>query len=219
MVQRRYQRTRSDRFLIERLPDGSATIFDRQTEAVHSLNQTAALIWECCAEPATPADIAEVIERATGIADATAAVTEGLAQLTGAGLISVVAAKGVAADAPADRSRRTALLLVGATSVGFIAPLVVTMTLTEQRAFAQGAGSPTPTATPTPTPSGATPTPTPTDTPTPTTATPTPTPTDTPTPTTATATPTPTDTPTPTPTVTPTDTPTPTPTNTPTPTP
>lgn len=203
MAHTMYQRPRGSRFLVERLPDGSAVVFDRTSETVHSLNQTAVLVWECCAEPVSAAQIAEIVQRATGAADPAGAVADALGQLSRVGLVQ--AREGAAID----DSRRATLRVLGGSAIGFVAPLVITMTLAQQNRLAAQSLS-VPTATPTPTappgPTGSpTPTATPTDTPTPTV---TPTPTDTPTPT---VTPTPTNTPTPTATPTPTNTPTPTP--------
>lgn len=186
-----YQRRTGD-YQIEELPDGSAVLFDRGSEAMHSLNRVALSVWQASE---TRVAEAELIAGLDGLADEKA-VREAVAQLLAAGLIE-------ATDAPnaAEMSRRKALRVFGGTAAGVIGPAVITMTLAQQRrlaaqALSGGNGTPTPTATPTAGPTG-TPTATPTDTPTPT------------------ATPTPTDTPTPTATPTPTDTPTPTPTNTP----
>jgi hypothetical protein len=215
MSQTLYSRPSSDRFLVERLPDGSAAIFDTASEAVHSLNQTAALVWDCCASPVSLDEIAEAVQRVTGIADARTAAQDALTQLTRVGLVLSRVDEGRLA------SRRMALgLALSGATVAFAAPLVLTMTVGQQNVFAQQSGSPTPTPTPTtapepptgtPQPTNLTQTPTPTDTPT---NTPTSTPTDTPT---STPTTTPTEAATSTPTSTPTDTPTPTPTNTPVP--
>lgn len=195
------QRPGLDRFLVERLPDGSAVVFDRASEAVHSLNEVAALVWECSAEPVTLTEIAAALEQA-GIPEGRKAAEDAVRQLSRCGLVESLEP----APVP-DGSRRRALqlLLRGAAA----APVVLTMTVAEQHVFAQGTGSPTttptptPTATPTPTPTTGPPTTTPPPTPTPTatpTPTPTPTPTATPTPTTLAPTPTPTPTPTPPPT-------------------
>jgi hypothetical protein len=214
-----FERPPADRYLVERLPDGSAAVFDRETAAVHSLNEPAAFAWECCIEPRTLSELAEALGEA-GVLDAQAVAAACVRELTAAGLLG---ARETAGALP-ERTRRQAfrLLLQGAAVV----PVVLTMSVAEQHVFAQGTGSPIATPTPTPTPT-ATVTPPPTSTPTPTvTSAPTVTPTATPTPTfsptptpTPTATPTPTFSPTPTPTATPTPTFSPTGTPTPTPTP
>lgn len=182
-----FLRPDADRFLVDRLPDGSVVVFDRTSEAVHSLNEVAALAWERCGHPTSMADLAGILSEA-GVTNAENAAEDAIRQLEAAGL---VAARDLEVPSHAN-SRRQALrwMIRGAA----VAPVVLTMSVAEQHVFAQGTGSPTTTPTPTPTTTPTpTPTPTPTATPTPTTVAPTPTPMTTPTPV-----PTPTPTPTPT---------------------
>lgn len=53
------------RFVVERLPDGSAAVFDQANGAVHSLNEVAALVWDACAEPITLDALVESVQQAT----------------------------------------------------------------------------------------------------------------------------------------------------------
>jgi len=178
-----YQHPRADRFLIDRLPDGSMAVLDRSSEAVHSLNQTAAAVWECCAEARTADEIADMLQRETGAPDMKGTVAAALQQLLRVGLVEAFDT-----EAPPLPTRRQSVgVALGLTAAGLAAPLVLTLTIAQQNAHAQQAGSGT-SPTPTPTPTGG-PTPTPTTTVTPTA---TPTPTSTPTPPTPTPTPTPT---------------------------
>jgi hypothetical protein len=132
-----FRRPESDRFLVERLPDGSAAVFDTTSEAIHSLNQTAALVWECCREPVAIADIADVIQRVTGLPEPRAVAEDALRQLERGGLVEACRE-----DVANRASRRDVLLKIGGVSAAFLAPLVLTLTLTEQHAFARQAGSP-----------------------------------------------------------------------------
>ena len=133
-----FVRPESDRFLVEPLPDGSAAVFDSASESVHSLNQTAALVWECCSEPAALADIADVVRRVTGLPEPRAVAEDALNQLQRSGLVE---ARRV--DDHGLPSRRTALRMIGrGSSIAFLAPLVQTMTVGQQHALAQGVGSP-----------------------------------------------------------------------------
>src|SRR5690349_19648824 len=128
MAQPLYRRPSSGRFLVERMPDGSAAVFDTASEAVHSLNQTALVVWDACAEPASIDDLAEALQRATGVADGHTAAEHALTQLQAAGLVELVPdAAGISA------SRRRALVIIGGSSMAFVAPLVISMALSEQR--------------------------------------------------------------------------------------
>ena len=133
-----FVRPESGRFLVEPLPDGSAAVFDSASESVHSLNQTAALVWECCSEPAALADIEDVVRRVTGLPEPRAVAEDALNQLQRSGLVE---ARRV--DDDGLPSRRTALRMIGrGSSIAFLAPLVLTMTVGQQHALAQEVGSP-----------------------------------------------------------------------------
>jgi hypothetical protein len=43
---------------VERLPDGSAVLFDPRTQMTYAVTASAALVWETCDGVATPTDIA-----------------------------------------------------------------------------------------------------------------------------------------------------------------
>ena len=157
-----YCRPGSDRFLVEPLPDGSAAVFDSASESVHSLNQTAAVVWECCGEPVALTDIVEVVRRVTGLSEPRGVAEEALNQLERAGLVET---RRMDDDPPP--SRRTALRIravARGSSIAFLAPLVLTMTVGEQHAFAQQTGSPVTTTTSAPTTTSTTTTQSPTTT-------------------------------------------------------
>lgn len=150
MAQQWYRRSGGSPSILESMPDGSAIVFGTSSEVMHSLNQTARLVWETCEEPVTVADVAHVLERRTrGIEDATSAAQHALDQLVALGLLEVGT---TAPEAPASPSRRSALLVaVGAPIVAFVTPLVISMTIGAQNSHAQVPASPLPTVTPTPT--------------------------------------------------------------------
>jgi hypothetical protein len=131
------------------------------------LNQSAALVWECCARPVTLDEIVAAVARMPGVTDPKAAADEALRQLAHVGLVVASDAEPAPTPDAHPASRRVALgLMVGGATIAFVAPLVLTMTVGEQRLLAQQAGSPTPT--PVPEVPTTTPPPTPTEAPTPT---------------------------------------------------
>jgi hypothetical protein len=140
-----FTRNLDSRFIVERLPDGSAAIFDTASEAVHALNPAAVIAWDRCAEPARADDIAHVF------ADAGLMTTDDVAfeTLERLAAIGIVTRAGTAATAPLPASRRTALKAAAIGSAALALPIVLTLTGAEQKAYAQGAGSGTTTAAPT----------------------------------------------------------------------
>jgi hypothetical protein len=135
---------------IERLSDGSTAIVDNRVKSVHSLNPSATLVWEACANGATAAQIGKAIEAKSGSPVDAEVVQLALAQLQRANLIESEAP--ISAEA-IDLGRRSLLKRAGA--AGAIAiPVVLTLTAAEQRAYAfQSISSTThpPTTTPAPT--------------------------------------------------------------------
>jgi len=125
-----YIRTQSERFLVEHLADGSAAVFDTQTESAHSLNAVAVAVWECCETAAQPQEIARLLS-ASGAAVDAATVRQALETLARLGLVERTSAvEGVSV------ARRAALRTLAAG-----VPVILTLTASAQQAFAQGAGS------------------------------------------------------------------------------
>ncbi len=117
---------------IERLSDGSTAIVDNRAKSVHSLNPSATLVWDACAQGATVARIQAAIEAKSGFPVETESIHQALAQLQRANLIESDAPMAMEA---VDLGRRTMLKRAG--TVGAIAiPVVLTLTATEQRAYA-----------------------------------------------------------------------------------
>ncbi len=130
---------------IERLSDGSTAIVDNRVKSVHSLNPSATLVWEACARGATVEQIREAIEAQSGSPVDAEVIHQALAQLQRANLIE--SASPVSAEA-IDLSRRSLLKRAG-TAGAFAIPVVLTLTATEQRAYALQAISGTTTPAPT----------------------------------------------------------------------
>jgi|SRR5579863_6597003 hypothetical protein len=115
--------------IVNGLPDGSKVIVDSRNEKVFALNATAGAAWDACGSETSVARVAEQMRRAD------AAVTEEIAEQAIQQLQEkeLVRTSGFLHNA----SRRQ--VLAGLTAVAL--PLVVSMTMTEQRAFASVANS------------------------------------------------------------------------------
>lgn len=134
---------------VERLSDGSTAIVDNRVKSVHSLNSSATLVWDACAQGATVAHICEAIEAKSGSPVDAEVIHQALAQLQRANLIeseSPISAETI------DLGRRSMLKRAGAAGA-FAIPVVLTLTAAEQRAYAFQAISGTTTPAPTTTPS------------------------------------------------------------------
>jgi hypothetical protein len=129
----------------EKLPDGSIALYDERTKSVHSLNPSAAVAWDTCANGATVIQVGEALTRHFGTPISLDVAWAALERLQQAELIL--------SDAPVsapvvDLARRSALKTIG-TMGGVALPLVLTLTASEQHALAQGAASATTTRAPT----------------------------------------------------------------------
>ena len=115
---------------VEKLPDGSTSIFDATSKTVYSLNATAAAAWEACGEASTLAQVVEAMQRSfnPGVTEETA--LEALLQLQEKGLVSVA----VPHSGP---TRRSAM----AAAAALAAPVVLALTFAEQKAHAVVAAS------------------------------------------------------------------------------
>jgi len=129
----------------ERLPDGSVAIYDERSKSVHSLNPSAAVAWEACAQGATVEQVRAALSQHFGsLVDRDVAWTA-IQRLQEAELVM--------SDAPlaapaVDLARRSALKSIGA--LGAMAlPVVLTLTASEQRAYGLIGASVTTTPAPT----------------------------------------------------------------------
>jgi hypothetical protein len=115
---------REDYLQMEALPDGSTAILDKRTNTAHSLDATAAAIFRACSEATTASEVGS----RTGL-DASV-VLSGIAKLHRVGLVSC------SEPVEGSASRRSLLRAAGAAI-----PIVLSLTASEQKAFAQAAGS------------------------------------------------------------------------------
>jgi hypothetical protein len=121
---------RTDKNLVVNgLPDGSKVIVDSESEKVFALNTTAGAAWDACAGQTTLSGVAEEMRR-TNPAVNDEIAEQAVLQLQEKELVKT---SGFLHNA----SRRQ--VLAGLTAVAL--PLVVSMTMTEQKAFADRANS------------------------------------------------------------------------------
>ena len=115
--------------IVNGLPDGSKVIVDSRNEKVFALNPTAGAAWDACSSQTTLNKVAADMRRSDP------AITEEAAEQAVIQLQEkeLVKTSGLLRNA----SRRQ--VLAGLSAVAL--PLVVSMTMTEQRAFAQVANS------------------------------------------------------------------------------
>jgi hypothetical protein len=108
-----------------RLPDGSRFLIDRKSETVYALNATASAAWDACSAPTNLRDMTKEMQRSFG-----PDVTE---ELAAEAILKLQKMNLVTASIRAPQPTRRAVM----TTLGKVAlPLVVAMTLTEQRAHA-----------------------------------------------------------------------------------
>jgi hypothetical protein len=124
------ERTNSNELSVNKLPDGSSVIVDHQNETVFALNTTAGAAWDACIRPTTLSKVTEDMQRSFD-----ARITEELAlaaimQLQDKNLVTT-------AGSSSSGTRRAMLATLG----GVALPLVVSLTISEQRAHAFFASS------------------------------------------------------------------------------
>jgi hypothetical protein len=120
------------------LPDGSRFLIDPKNETVYALNATAGAAWDACSAPTTLRDVTKEMQRSFG-PDVTEEIAEkAVIELQKRNLVTASVrvpqpAPCAVASVRAPQPTRRAVL----TTLGKVAlPLVVAMTLTEQRAHA-----------------------------------------------------------------------------------
>jgi hypothetical protein len=118
------ERTPLGALVENQLPDGSRVIVDQKNETVFALNATAGAAWDACNTPTTLSGVVENMQRSFG-----PGVTEDVAEEA---ILQLQARNLVATSRPTTRTRRELLAGLGAVAV----PLVVALSLSEQRAYA-----------------------------------------------------------------------------------
>lgn len=116
--------------VVNGLPDGSKVIVDSNNEKVFALNPTAGAAWDACGSQTTLPTIAKEMQRTCNPAITEEIAEEALAQLQEKELVKT---SGLLRNA----NRRQVLAGLGAVAL----PLVVSVTMTEQKAFAAVANS------------------------------------------------------------------------------
>jgi hypothetical protein len=124
-----------------KLPDGSRVIVDSANETVFALNATSGAAWDACSMPTTLSRVAEDMRRSLDPAITEEFAEEAILQLQDKKLVNSSGPFSLA-------SRRQFLASLSAVAV----PLVVALTITDQRAHAIVARSTPPKPTPPPPP-------------------------------------------------------------------
>jgi hypothetical protein len=123
------QRVPSDALSENKLPDGSRLIVNQRTETVFALNATAGAAWDACAEPTTLTALRERMKLAVGSEVTEEEAEQAVFALQERNLVT-------SSQAPL-RTRRQMLATIGAVAL----PMVVALTLADQKAFAKSAQS------------------------------------------------------------------------------
>lgn len=116
--------------VVNTMPDGSRIIRNSENETVFALNATAAAAWDACSSATTIAAVAEEMRRSFD-----PQVTDDLAE---ASVLELQDKKLVTVSGSGFKATRREIL-AGLSAVAL--PLVVSLTIGEQRAYAQKAGS------------------------------------------------------------------------------
>jgi hypothetical protein len=117
-----FPRARHDDLTVRELPD-ETLVYDRRRHKAHCLNVTAALVWSRCDGRTSVADLAQIVTRELGVADAVGVVTLALEQLGNRHLLDEAPER---LRSEARLSRRDALRKLAAAAV--VLPLVLTVT-------------------------------------------------------------------------------------------
>ena len=128
------ERRDTNNLVVNGLPDGSKVIVDSRNEKVFALNPTAGAAWDACSSQTTLASVTEDMRRTCNPAITEEVAEQAIAQLQEKELVKT---SGLLRNA----NRRQ--VLAGLSAVAL--PLVVSMTMSEQRAFAAVADSGEPT--------------------------------------------------------------------------
>lgn len=135
------ERTNSDAMVVNRLPDGSRVIANRKNEMVFALNATAGAAWDACNNPTTLAAVTESMQISFDPGTTMELAEEAILRLREQNLV-----KTSGESLPTTRRKFIATLSTLAI------PLVVSLPIAEQQAYAAVAASKPPTPTPTPVP-------------------------------------------------------------------
>jgi hypothetical protein len=124
------ERIDSDALVINRLPDGSTVIVDAENETVFALNPTAGAAWDACSDPTTLAGVTESMQRSFDPAISEELAEQAILQLNDKKLVKTW-------GAGSEASRRQFITRISSIAL----PLVVALSITDQRAYAYLASS------------------------------------------------------------------------------
>jgi hypothetical protein len=122
--------TNLDALVSNKLPDGSRVIVDSKSERVFALNATAGAAWDACSSPTTLSQVTRDMQRSFD-----PGITEELAKDA---ILQLQEQKLVRTSEPSlQATRREVIASLGAIAL----PLVVSLTMADQRAYAHSARS------------------------------------------------------------------------------
>jgi hypothetical protein len=136
------ERTNSDALVVNKLPDGSTVIVDAKNETVFALNATAGAAWDACSDPTTLSRVTESMQRSFGPEINEELAEEAILQLHDKNLVKT-------SGSSSQATRREFITTLSAIAL----PVVVALSVADQRAYALVASSrPRPHPTPPPPP-------------------------------------------------------------------
>jgi hypothetical protein len=135
-VNMQVERNNLDALVVNKLPDGSTVIVDAKNETVFALNATAGAAWEACSDPTTLSGVTERMQHSLDPAITEELAEEAILRLQEQNLVKTFGAQ---------PSRRKFIAGLGAAAA---LPLVVSLPVAEQRAYASKARSAPPSTPP-----------------------------------------------------------------------
>lgn len=124
------ERTNSNTFLVNPLPDGSRVVIDSENERVFAMNATAGAAWDACTVPTTLSAVTQSMQRSLHEEVNQELAEEAIQQLERQRLVKT-------SGTSPQPTRRKFISTLGAVAV----PLVVSLSVAEQKAYAQRANS------------------------------------------------------------------------------
>jgi hypothetical protein len=132
------ERTNSDALVVNKLPDGSTVIVDKENDTVFALNATAGAAWDACSNPTNLAGVTDTLRHTLSPEVNEEFAEEAIRQLQDKNLV-----KTSSAFSP---TRRQFFATLSAVAL----PLVVALSIPDQKAYATVATSRPPTRGPLP---------------------------------------------------------------------
>jgi Coenzyme PQQ synthesis protein D (PqqD) len=124
------ERTNLDTLVVNKLPDGSTVIVDAKNETVFALNATAGAAWDACSNPTTLSKVTESMQHSFGPEINEELAQEAILQLHDKNLVKT-------SGGSSQATRREFLTTLSAIAL----PVVVSLSIADQRAYALVASS------------------------------------------------------------------------------